>query len=181
MIDWSYAVSRVCSDGVVVVCNEDPSVDADFVMPGGATRSDSVRAGMNVVPEDAQIVVVHDAARPMATPELFAAVIDAVRNGADAAIPGLPVADTIKRIGGALPAKVVETVDRSKLVAVQTPQAFSAPALRRAHLGEPQASDDAGLIEAQGGEVVVVMGETANVKITVREDLELMRMRVGGK
>ena len=100
------------------------------MVAGGATRADSVRAGLAAVPEDADIIVVHDAARPLATSSLFAAVVDAVRSeGADAAIPVLPVADTVKRVEGAT---VRSTVDRDGLVAVQTPQAFVAatPSIR---------------------------------------------------
>ena len=98
---------------------------------GGATRSDSVRAGLAAVPADAAVVVVHDAARPLATTALFAAVIDAVRAGADGAIPVLPIVDTVKRVDGD---RIVETVPRDDLVLVQTPQAFRAARLRDAHV-----------------------------------------------
>jgi 2-C-methyl-D-erythritol 4-phosphate cytidylyltransferase len=112
---------------------------------------------------------VHDAARPFAAPALFEAVVAAVRAGADGAVPGIPVSDTIKRVvGGA----VVATLDRDELVAVQTPQAFAAAALRRAHAdGAAEATDDAALVEATGGRVVVVPGDPANTKITLRADL----------
>ena len=111
--------------------------------------------------------MVHDAARPAASAALFAAVVAAVRTGADGAVPGVPVVDTIKRVHGGA---VVATVDRAELVAVQTPQAFRAPVLRAAHVGEPDASDDAALVEAAGGRVVVVPGEPANVKLTTPAD-----------
>ncbi len=118
-----------------------PDTGADLVVAGGATRADSVRAGLAAVPDEADIIVVHDAARPLATPSLFAAVVTAVRTGgADAAIPVLPVADTLKRVEGAT---VRSTVDRDGLVAVQTPQAFVAATLRSAHRSAGQATDDA--------------------------------------
>ena len=125
---------------------------------GGATRSESVRAGLAAVPPDAEVVVVHDAARPLATAALFDAVIDAVRAGADGAVPGLPVADTLKRVDDV---RVIETVDRVGLVAVQTPQAFRAGVLRAAHAPAADATDDAALVEALGGTVVVVPGDPA--------------------
>ena len=129
-----------------------------------------MRNGLAAVPADAEIVVVHDAARPLATAALFDAVIAAVRAGADAAIPGVPVSDTIKQVDGE---RVVETLDRSKLVAVQTPQAFRADALRKAHAAGGEATDDAGLVEANGGTVVVVPGEQANIKVTTPDDLRI--------
>jgi 2-C-methyl-D-erythritol 4-phosphate cytidylyltransferase len=176
VLDWSVAAARGACHGVVVVL---PSVDvegadvagADAVRAGGLTRSGSVRAGMEAVPADADVIVVHDAARPLARPELWTAVVAAVNAGADAAIPGVPVTDTIKRVG---PDGTVETLDRSRLVAVQTPQAFRAGALRAAHMGGPEASDDAALIEAAGGRVVVVAGDPDNIKLTGPADLDLL-------
>ena len=138
------------------------------MVAGGDTRSDSVRAGLRAVPEDAEVVVVHDAARPLATRALFDAVIAAVRAGADAAVPGIPVSDTLKRVEGE---RVVDTVDRELLVAVQTPQAFRASVLRAAHAQRGDATDDAALVEAVGGQVVVVPGDPRNLKITTPDDL----------
>ena len=138
--------------------------------PGGATRSDSVRAGLALVADDTDIVVVHDAARPLASRSLFAAVIAAVEAGADAAIPALPIVDTVKRVDGI---RVLDTVPRADLVVVQTPQAFRAAMLRAAHAGAAVDTDDAALVEAHGGTVVIVPGETRNLKLTVAADLEL--------
>lgn len=172
VLDWSLAAARSVSDGVVLVVPPDlagsPEPGADAVVPGAPTRSGSVRAGLAAVPEDAEVVVVHDAARPLALPALFESVVDAVRAGADGAVPGLPVTDTIKRVARGT---VVETPDRATLVAVQTPQAFRAPALRAAHAGGAEASDDAALVEATGGTVVVVLGDPANDKVTRPGDL----------
>lgn len=168
VVDWSIAAARAACDGVVLVVAPDRAGDgepgADVVVAGGETRSASVRAGLAAVPADAEVVVVHDAARPLAPPGLFAAVVGAVAEGADGAVPGVPVADTVRRLGGGV-------VDREGLVAVQTPQAFRAEVLRRAHRGEPEATDDASLVEAIGGKVVVVPGLPANRKITTPDDL----------
>jgi 2-C-methyl-D-erythritol 4-phosphate cytidylyltransferase len=172
VVDWSLAASRSVADGVVLVVPADHEADeapvADAVVVGGATRSASVRAGLAEIPDDADVVVIHDAARPFARPALFEAVVAAVRAGADGAVPGVGLADTIKRV---VDGRVVATLDRDELVAVQTPQAFAAAALRRAHLSGGDATDDAALVEATGGRVVVVPGDPANTKITLRTDL----------
>jgi 2-C-methyl-D-erythritol 4-phosphate cytidylyltransferase len=131
-----------------------------------------VRAGLAAVPADATIVCVHDAARPLASVELYRRAIAAVHDGADAAIPGIPVTDTIKVVADGV---VVSTPDRSALVAVQTPQAFRAGVLRAAHEAGGDATDDAALVEGLGGVVAVVAGETTNRKITVPEDLTWAR------
>ncbi len=166
VIDWSLATAAEAGDGVVAVvakgAPDEPG--ADITVVGGATRSASVRAGLAAVPPTAEVVVVHDAARPAASVELYAAVIGAVRRGADAAVPGVALTDTIRRRGGGL-------VDRDTLVAVQTPQAFAADRLRAVHADEPEATDDASLIDAAGGTVVLVEGEAHNRKITTPDDL----------
>ena len=140
-------------------------------MAGGDTRADSVRRGLAAVPVEADLVLVHDAARPLATPEVFAAVIAAVvEEGVDAAVPGVPVRDTIKEVDDA--DNVTATLDRAALVAVQTPQGFRADVLRRAHeQGMSDATDDAVLVEALGGRVRVVPGDPDNLKITTTDDL----------
>lgn len=173
VLDWSLAAARATAagpdDGVVVVVRPDQHGDAALdanVVAGGATRSSSVRAGLAAVPGDADVIVVHDGARPLAGAELFARVVDAVRGGADAAVPGVDVTDTLRHRSGG-------PVDRGGLVAVQTPQAFRAAALREAHTGEPDATDDASLVEAMGGKVVVVEGSPANMKITRPIDLAI--------
>jgi 2-C-methyl-D-erythritol 4-phosphate cytidylyltransferase len=121
------------------------------------------------VPDGAAVICVHDAARPLATAELFARVIGAVRDGAAGAVPGVAVTDTIKVIDGV--GTVTATPDRSSLVAVQTPQAFAAAALRDAHAAGGDGTDDAALVEQSGGRIVVVAGEAWNRKITEPEDL----------
>ena len=182
VLDHAVAVARAASEGVVVVV---PAADAEREsgVPGGPTRAASVANGLRAVPEEATIVCVHDAARPFATAELFAAVIAAVRAGADGAVPGVAVTDTIKQVDPA--GNVVATLARETLVAVQTPQAFRAAALRAAHaasLGatDPSAAatDDASMVEAGGGRVVVVPGEADNRKITYPADLTWARARL---
>ncbi len=172
VVDRAVAAAQAVADGVVVVVPVDRTDDGQLaghrVVAGGATRSESVRAGLAAVPEEADVIVVHDAARPFATPALFAAVVAAVRAGSEGAVPGLAVSDTVKRVREG---RVVETLDRTGLVAVQTPQAFAAGALRRAHASGGEATDDAALVEQAGGLVAVVDGEAANTKITHRGDL----------
>lgn len=174
VLAWSVEAARTVADGVVLVLPagrlDEPAWRAGcrHVVTGGPTRSASVRAGLSAVPEAAEIVVVHDAARPLASPALFSAVVGAVRDGAAGAVPGVPVADTLKRVGSG---RVVATVDRSELVAVQTPQAFRTDVLRRAHALGGEATDDAALLEALGEEVVVVPGEPRNLKLTDPADL----------
>ena len=160
------------SDGVVIVV---PASDADREggVAGGSTRSESVRAGMAAVPLDTDVICVHDAARPLASVELYHAVIDAVVGGADGAVPGVPVTDTIKVVGA--DGAVESTPDRRSLVAVQTPQAFSASALRAAHASDGEGTDDASLVEQTGGRIVVVAGESSNRKITRPDDLAWVR------
>ena len=166
VIDRSVAVAAAVCDGVVAVVPADDAGSpvttvsgADHVVVGGVTRSGSVRAGLSVVPENAAVVLVHDAARPLAPVGVFERVVAAVRSGADAVVPVVAVVDTIRRVGAGV-------VDRDELRAVQTPQGFRAEALRAVHRDAPEASDDAGLVEAAGGNVVLVEGDRVNLKLT---------------
>jgi 2-C-methyl-D-erythritol 4-phosphate cytidylyltransferase len=137
---------------------------------GGATRSDSVRAGLAEVPADALVVLVHDAARPLLTDEVVERVLGPLSEGWDGVVPGLPVGDTLKRVssdGG-----VQETVSRDGLWAVQTPQAFATDVLRRAQENGAEATDCAGLVEAAGGRVKIVEGDPRLLKVTSAADLE---------
>lgn len=172
VLDLAVATARRASDGVVLVVPAE-DVEREGGVAGGATRSESVRNGLAAVPPEATVVCVHDAARPLATPELFAAVVAAIAAGADAAVPALPVTDTVKVVDA--DGTVVSTPDRSSLVAVQTPQAFRADVLRRAHAAGGEGTDDATLVERAGGRVVTVAGEAWNHKITEPDDLERAR------
>ena len=184
-----HAVRRAAAsdvvDVVVVVapaaaCDEvrlllKPLVEDVIVVPGGSERQDSVRLGLEALPDDVDVVLVHDAARCLTPPGVFVAVVDAVRAGAPAVIPVLPVSDTVKRVSGRA---VVETVDRSELVAVQTPQGFAAQTLRAAHAAAAPgaaATDDAGMLEALGHPVLVVAGHEHAFKVTRPVDLVLAR------
>ncbi len=178
VLQWAVAACRTCSAGVVLVVPDGPDGEgddelhgADAVVTGGPTRADSVRCGLAAVPADAAVIVVHDAARPLASPALFAAVVAVVTDGrADGAVPGVPPSDTIKAVDES--GRVTSTLDRATLVAVQTPQAFRAALLRQAHgEGPAAATDDAMLVEALGGSVLVVPGEPDNLKITDPGDL----------
>jgi 2-C-methyl-D-erythritol 4-phosphate cytidylyltransferase len=173
VLDWSLEAAAAACDGVVLVVPADragdPEPAAAAVVVGADTRSGSVRAGLAVVPPHADVVAVHDAARPLATADLFTAAVAAVRNGADGAVCAVPVTDTVKRLGDG--GAVVETLDRRRLVAVQTPQAFDAAVLRAAHADGTEATDDAALVEAAGGKVVVVTGHPHNLKVTNPDDL----------
>jgi 2-C-methyl-D-erythritol 4-phosphate cytidylyltransferase len=174
VIDWSMEAARSAAAGVVLVVPDRASAEdrgADVVVTGGSTRAASVRSGLDAVPADAEVIVVHDAARPLAGAELFRSVVEALAPGVDAAVPGLPVTETVKQVAGG---RVVSTLDRGELVAVQTPQAFRAGGLRSAHRTGGEATDDAALVEATGGTVVVVPGDPRNVKLTEVSDLVVL-------
>jgi 2-C-methyl-D-erythritol 4-phosphate cytidylyltransferase len=138
---------------------------------GGATRPDSVRTAVAEVSADAAAIVVHDAARPFVTDEVLERVLTPLGEGWEGAVPGLPLADTVKRVRGD---EVIETVDREQLVAAQTPQAFRADVLRTALGGDVAgATDCAALVEAANGRVKVVRGDPLLFKVTGASDLAL--------
>jgi len=166
-------------DGIVIVAPsgwEEPAIllaeeigasKVTACVPGGETRSASVRAGLAEVPDDAEIVLVHDAARPVLPAEVVLRLLDALAEGFDGAVPVLPAADTVKRVQDGV---VVETLLRDELAVVQTPQAFVAAVLRAAADGE--GSDCASLVEARGGRVKAVAGDARLLKVTTPADLE---------
>jgi 2-C-methyl-D-erythritol 4-phosphate cytidylyltransferase len=153
----------------IVLAEELGAGKVSTVVTGGETRAASVRAALAEVPEDAAVVLVHDAARPLVSDEVIGRVLAPLSEGYDGAVPVIPVSDTVKRVRGD---DVVETVDREGLVLSQTPQAFLAAALRRAAAGE--GTDCAALVEAQGGKIRAVQGDPRLLKVTSREDLELV-------
>jgi 2-C-methyl-D-erythritol 4-phosphate cytidylyltransferase len=168
-------------DGIVVVAPpdwEEPAIllaeelgcgKANACVAGGDTRTGSVRAGLAEVPPEALVVLVHDAARPLVSDEVIERVLAPLSEGWDGVVPGLPVSDTLKRVGP--DGGVLETVARDSLYAVQTPQAFLADVLRRAVAGDAEATDCAGLVEAAGGRVKVVAGDPRLMKVTTADDL----------
>jgi len=139
---------------------------------GGATRAESVRLALGEVVDEALVVLVHDAARPLVDDAVVERVLGPLAEGYDGVVPALPVPDTLKRIEGQ---RVVETVPRADLAAAQTPQAFLAGSLRRAYAGDlPDATDCASLVERAGGRVAVVDGDPRLVKVTNAADLALV-------
>ncbi|MFT7474467.1 MAG: 2-C-methyl-D-erythritol 4-phosphate cytidylyltransferase [Verrucomicrobiales bacterium] len=171
VVQRSVDAATSVSAGIIVVVPTDAvaeqrlSSTADLlVVAGGGTRAESVRAGLAQVPATATTILVHDAARPLATAELFAAIVDTIRNGAQAAVPAVAVADTIRQRSGGV-------IDRDELITVQTPQGFVASTLRSAHQSAGEATDDATLVEALGVTVSIVEGEPQNRKLTEPIDL----------
>ena len=151
-------------------------------MAGGTTRQRSVAAGLSAVDPTATVVAVHDAARPFASAELFTAVVDAVIAGADAAVPVLPLVDTVKRVRDGA---IVGTEPREELAFAQTPQACRADLLRdgleKAERSELDLTDDAGLFEWMGAVVRTVPGEPWNFKVTTAQDLARADEILGGE
>jgi 2-C-methyl-D-erythritol 4-phosphate cytidylyltransferase len=135
---------------------------------GGTTRTESVRAGVAEVPDNAAVILVHDAARPLLSDAVIERVVAALGEGYDGAVPGLPVVDTVKRVRDDA---VHETLARDELVTVQTPQCFVAAVLRDA-LRSGEGTDCASLVEANGGRIKVVPGDERLLKVTTRADLE---------
>lgn len=175
-------------DEIVVVTHPDTMAEcAELVVPfakvaaivaGGDMRQDSVASGLAVVSPEAELLVIHDGARPLVLPETIAGVVEALRSsGDDGVIIGHPCFDTVKRVDESH--RVTATEDRESLWLVQTPQAFRAAALRAAYaaaaesLDAHRATDDAALVEHAGGTVRVVLGPHHNLKVTVPEDLAL--------
>ncbi|CAN7311344.1 2-C-methyl-D-erythritol 4-phosphate cytidylyltransferase [Knoellia sp. LjRoot47] len=140
------------------------------VVAGGAERTHSVAAGLAALRADVDVVLVHDAARCLAPASLFDRLVAAVREGADAVVPGLPVTDTIKQVDA--DGVVIATPERSSLRAVQTPQGFRRTMLTQAHASGAEATDDAALVERAGGRVVVIDGDALAFKVTTADDLE---------
>jgi 2-C-methyl-D-erythritol 4-phosphate cytidylyltransferase len=179
MLEWSLEALRDAGVEEIVVALPpgEESVEGALVVPGGATRSASVRAALAAAPPGATAVVVHDAARPLVEPDLFSRTLAALAD-ADAAVAAAPVTDTIKEAGP--DGRVVVTHDRSRLWAIQTPQAFRREALERAlDVGDDvlaAATDDAWLVERAGGTVRVVESSPANLKVTTPHDLRIAEL-----
>jgi 2-C-methyl-D-erythritol 4-phosphate cytidylyltransferase len=174
--DWIEEIVVVAPEGweepAILLAEELGCSKVSSCVAGGATRGDSVRAGVQEVPEDAAVVLVHDAARPVLPEEVVGRVLGPLADNWHGAVPALPLSDTIKRVRGE---EVIETLDRGELVASQTPQAFAADVLRGALGGDVAgASDCAALVEAAGGRVRTVLGDPRLLKVTTAEDLALV-------
>jgi 2-C-methyl-D-erythritol 4-phosphate cytidylyltransferase len=202
------AAARAASDGIVVVVPAGTAVSWSpppgvRQVTGGATRAESVRAGLAAVPADAGIIVITDAAHPLATAALYRRVVDEVRAGADAAVPGLPLTEVVKEvrvadeIRVADQARVADQIQPAagglgpcpRLVAgaslprethrlVQTPHAFRADLLRSVHAGAREAVEDSAMVAEAGGLVVVVPGEPANIHVTTPDELAMARLLI---
>jgi 2-C-methyl-D-erythritol 4-phosphate cytidylyltransferase len=172
--DWIDAIVLAAPPGweepSILLAEELGCSKVSTCVTGGATRAESVKSALAEVPQEAAVILVHDAARPYVDDEVIERVLTALNEGWEGALPGLPVSDTIKRVEGE---RVVETLDRHSLRAVQTPQAFVADVLRRAYEGDvSSATDCASLVEARGGRVKVVPGDPRLAKVTDAADLE---------
>ena len=173
---WVEAIVVVAPPGweepAILLAEELATSKVATVVAGGATRAESVRSGLSEVPEEAAAVLVHDAARPLVDDAVIQRLLAPLAEGWDGVVPVLPVADTVKRVDGS---RIVETLEREHLVTVQTPQAFPAAVARRAYAGDlTGATDCASLVERAGGRVCVVEGDQRLLKITTREDLDLV-------
>jgi len=177
LLQLSVAALRDAGIDVIIVTAPAQSV-AEFallvpsaqVVAGGQMRQDSVRAGLLALPADVDVVLVHDAARALVPVDVVQRVLAAIHDGADAVIPVVPLADTVKEVDGE--GAVVRTVDRASMRAVQTPQGFRRSVLERAHAaGMTAATDDAALVEALGVTVRTVDGSPEALKVTTPTDL----------
>jgi len=174
--DWVDAIVVAAPAGweepVILLAEELGCAKVGACVTGGATRAESVRAALEEVADDAAAILVHDAARPLVTDDVIGRVLAPLSEGWDGAVPAVPLPDTVKRVRDGA---VVQTLDRSELVAVQTPQAFVASVLRDAFAGDvATASDCASLVERRGGRIHVVEGDPRLVKVTSLADLELV-------
>jgi 2-C-methyl-D-erythritol 4-phosphate cytidylyltransferase len=174
--DWIEAIVVAAPPGweepAILLAEELGCSKVSACVTGGATRGESVARALAEVPEEAAVVLVHDAARPLLSDDVIERVLTALNEGWDGALPGLPLVDTIKRVDDE--GRVVETLNRDELRAVQTPQAFVASVLRDAYArGDVAlASDCSSLVEARGGRIKVVEGDPKLAKITDVGDLE---------
>jgi 2-C-methyl-D-erythritol 4-phosphate cytidylyltransferase len=171
--EWVDAVVVVAPPGweepAILLAEELGCAKVRACVAGGETRAGSVRAGLAEVPDDAAAVLVHDSARPLLPDDVIGRVLAPLAEGWDGVVPGLPISDTVKRVGA--DGGVEETVSRDGLWTVQTPQAFPVDALRRAASGGADATDCAGLVAAGGGRVKVVPGDPLLLKVTTADDL----------
>lgn len=178
--DWIEALVVVAppewEEPCILLAEEIGAGKVHAAVAGGATRADSVRAGVAEVPDEVAVLVVHDAARPLLQEGVVERVVTAIGDGWDGAVPALPLADTVKLAEGEA---VVDTVDRTGLFAAQTPQAFLAEPLRRALASGEEATDCAGLVESAGGRVRLVEGDRRLVKVTSQADLDYVELLLG--
>jgi 2-C-methyl-D-erythritol 4-phosphate cytidylyltransferase len=178
---WTDAIVVVAPPGweepVILLAEELGCGKVVASVAGGDSRSASIRIGVGEVADDAAAILVHDAARPLVSDAVVERLLEALGEGWDGAVPGLPPADTVKRMREGA---VVETLPRAELAAVQTPQAFVASVLRAAVAVGGEATDCSALVEARGGRVKVVEGDPRLLKVTTADDLALVESWLGG-
>jgi 2-C-methyl-D-erythritol 4-phosphate cytidylyltransferase len=175
LVDLAVRSARSACDHVVVVVPSEHEWDGppvDAVVAGGSDRPASVRCGLAAIPTAAEIIIVHQAANPVASPAMFTALISAVRAGAPAAVPGLRPSDVVRR---AVDGFAGELLGRDELILVQTPAAFRGEVLRAAHALDVPAQEDTALVSAAGYPVQLVPGDPRNIHVATPEDLELVR------
>ena len=174
--DWIDAIVVAAPPGweepSILLAEELVASKVAAVVTGGPTRAESVRLALDEVPDDALVVLVHDAARPLVDDAVVERLLGRLAEGVDGVVPGVAIGDTVKRVDRGL---VAETIEREALVAVQTPQVFVADRLRAAYDGDLSgATDCASLVERAGGRIAVVAGDPRLVKVTTADDLELV-------
>jgi 2-C-methyl-D-erythritol 4-phosphate cytidylyltransferase len=171
--EWIDAVVVVAppewEEPAILLAEEVGASKVTACVAGGESRTASVRVGVAEVPGDVDVILVHDAARPLVPDEVIRRLLGALADGCDGVVPVLPVTDTVKRVRDGV---VDETLRRDDLVSVQTPQAFAAPALRAALASGADGSDCASLVEANGGRIRTVAGDERLLKVTTRADLD---------
>ena len=173
MVDRTVAAARRTCDGVALVLPSGhgwTGEPVDSLAEGGDHQSESLRAGLATLPADAAIAVVADPAHPLASDALFRSVIAAVRDGADGAVPVVPILEVVQRVDGG---RVLETLPKDDLVLTQTPQAFRVDVLRAVHADRPRPVENSGLLVERGHRVVTVAGDVGNVHVTTRAELAI--------
>ena len=178
LVDRTVGAARRTCDRVALVLPPGVEWDGepvDALAVGGDHQSSSLRNGLAAVPDDAGILVLADPAHPVATDRIFTGVITAVRDGADGAVPVIPMLEVVQRVVDGV---VVETLPKQDTVVTQSPQAFRAAVLRAAHADEPRPVENSGMLAALGHRVVTVPGDPANLHVATAEDLAVVRRLV---
>jgi 2-C-methyl-D-erythritol 4-phosphate cytidylyltransferase len=181
MVDRTVAAARRSCDRVALVLPPGRSWDGepvDALAEGGDHQSESLRAALATLPPDAAIAVVADPAHPLASDALFHAVVDAVRAGADGAVPVVPILEVVQRVEGG---RAVGTVPKADLVLTQSPQAFRVPVLRALHADRPRPLDNSSLLVERGHRVDVVPGEPGNLHVTTPAELAVVQELTTGR
>ena len=181
MVDHTVAAARRTCDGVALVLPPGRAWDGepvDTLAEGGDHQSESLRAGLATLPADARIAVVADPAHPLASDALFRGVIDAVRRGADGAVPVMPILEVVQRVKEG---RVLDTVPKNDLVLTQSPHAFRVDVLRELHASRPRPVENSSLFVTHGYRVDTIPGEPDNLHVTTPAELEMVRRLTHGR